>query len=143
MIDTTIFVRMPVEFGGGVYKLLKSVYGLKQAGKLWHECFRDKIIAYGAKPIESDPCVFVKTVKDDYIIMTVHVDDVLMATTNDKLKEGLITHLRKDFEMTVDNNPNLTYCGLSIKVRENYITVDQSDYIDKITAIMKIEQTHS
>ena len=41
-------------------KLVKSLYGLKQASKQWHEQFDNIMMSHGFKINECDKCVYIK-----------------------------------------------------------------------------------
>jgi hypothetical protein len=63
---------------GTVIKLLKSIYGLKQAGHDWHEVLRDLLVSLGYMQLECDKCVFIKRTADGrMIILPLYVDDTL------------------------------------------------------------------
>lgn len=57
-----------------VYKLLKSVYGLRQSGRNWNNYLNKCLNTLGFNQCESDPCVYVG--RD--IILGVYVDDFLV-----------------------------------------------------------------
>ena len=65
-----------------VCKLLKSLYGLKQALKRWHEKFDSVMIKDGFTINECDKCVYTKTVENACIIVCLYVDDILILETN-------------------------------------------------------------
>ena len=39
-------------------KLVKSIYGLKQAGYLWNKLLTETLLTYGYIQTKADPCVF-------------------------------------------------------------------------------------
>jgi Reverse transcriptase (RNA-dependent DNA polymerase) len=42
----------------GIYKLLKSQYGLKQASRCWNTPMNAYLIEKGFKRMEADPCIY-------------------------------------------------------------------------------------
>jgi hypothetical protein len=42
------------------YKLLRNLYGLKDAGKTWHDFLKKGLVARGWKVSEVDSCLFMK-----------------------------------------------------------------------------------
>ena len=61
----TIFLKTPagVELTGEnemVLRLLKNLYGLKDAGLTWFEHLSQGLSSMGFRPTLSDPCIFVK-----------------------------------------------------------------------------------
>ncbi|SCV69750.1 BQ2448_1144 [Microbotryum intermedium] len=58
-------------------KLQRSIYGLKQAGRVWNETIHKTLVKLGYNRLRSEECVYRRTVgKDDYFI-AVYVDDLL------------------------------------------------------------------
>ncbi|GMI96853.1 cysteine-rich RLK (RECEPTOR-like protein kinase) 8 [Hibiscus trionum] len=77
-----------------VCKLKKSLYGLKQAPRQWYKKFESVMGEQGYKKTTSDHCVFVKRFSsDNFIILLLYVDDMLIVGRNasriDKLKQEL------------------------------------------------------
>ena len=72
-----------------VLKLIKSLYGTKQASRLWQLKLRDHLVnKMGFKNSIADPCMYVK--RDDHggvMIIGVYVDDIILAHKNVKLSE--------------------------------------------------------
>jgi hypothetical protein len=64
------------------WRVLKSLYGTKQAPAIWHKVLKDWLHTLGWEPTQADPCVFVKRNEDDFFFIGVHVDDLLMVTTS-------------------------------------------------------------
>ena len=63
-IDKDIYMKQPKEFQtykeGYCLKLDKSLYGLKQAGKIWYENLTENILNNGFTESEASPCLFYK-----------------------------------------------------------------------------------
>ncbi len=64
-IKSNVYMRLPFGFhvsksGKWLLKLIKNVYGLKDAGKTWHDFLKEGLIARGFRPGDVDPCVFYK-----------------------------------------------------------------------------------
>ena len=62
-----------------VCKLKRSSYGLKQSSKQWYFRFHDSIISHGFEMIEEDHCVYLKCSKKSVLILSLYVDDILIA----------------------------------------------------------------
>ena len=61
--------------------LVKTLYGLKQAGREWNIEFDTKLQRCGYMQLCCNPCVYIWCVNDDFVIITVWVDDLLIFTT--------------------------------------------------------------
>ena len=66
-----------------VYKLKKSLYGLKQSPTMWYQKFYTFIQGLGFTRIEADHCVYLKLIGDRVIYLVLYVDDMLLVG-NDK-----------------------------------------------------------
>jgi hypothetical protein len=65
-----------------IYKLIKSLYGLKQTPKQWHEKFDYVILEYGFKRNSDDKCIYSKFTNDFGVIICLYVDDMLIISIN-------------------------------------------------------------
>ena len=71
-----------------VVRLLKSLYGIKQAPREWHLELNSSITDLGYVRCDADSCVYVKKSKTDrMIIVPVFVDDMFPACHTDDLAE--------------------------------------------------------
>nr|AAW28564.1 Retrovirus-related Pol polyprotein from transposon TNT 1-94, putative [Solanum demissum] len=61
-----------------MYRLVNSLYELKQAPKQWHAKFDQTMLANGFKINECDKCVYIKNVPNDEVINCLYVDDMLI-----------------------------------------------------------------
>ena len=59
-----------------VCKLTKSLNGLKQAPKQWHEKFDSCMIKNGYKSNECDKCIYYKSWNNLHVIISLYVDNI-------------------------------------------------------------------
>lgn len=71
-----------------VCHLKRSIYGLKQSGRQWNECFDNFMKSTGLKRSKADPCIYYDCEKG--IMAGVYVDDTLIITRNDEVAEEFI-----------------------------------------------------
>ena len=114
-----------------VCKLVKSLYGLKQALKQWHEKFDNIMMSYGFKINEYDKCVYVKDNEHGYVIICLYVDNMLIVGSDDKMITSTKTMLNSRFHM---KDMGLLDVILGIKIiRTSYgLILSQSHYVDNI-----------
>ncbi|KAE9006617.1 hypothetical protein PF011_g11485 [Phytophthora fragariae] len=63
-----------------VCMLLQSLYGLKQALRVWNETIDKHHKSTGFKPADADPCVYTRGEGEDECIVCLYVDDMLIAS---------------------------------------------------------------
>ena len=88
---------------GKVFKLQKSSYGLKQGAQRWWTVLSQFLTStMEFTQCVADPCLFYKIVstKDFAIIMSVYVDDILLCTTTEQVKDSIIKELYDKFKIT-------------------------------------------
>ena len=81
--------------------LLKSIYGLKQAAKDWNDAFVEWLRLFGLYPLDADPCIFISKDDNEIIILTIHVDDGIVASKSLQRINDFILHLQKYIKITI------------------------------------------
>jgi hypothetical protein len=83
-----IYMKPPPGYtseGEQVKHLLKSLYGLKQAGRKWYNTFSCALTDLGFQVNDADPGVFSSHVDDHTTILAIHVDDCLITSNSPEL----------------------------------------------------------
>ena len=75
---------------------------------------------FGYIRTRSDPCVYVKREKNDVVILTIWVDDILLFGTSEELIEQTISDIRQIWEVTVLGEP-AKIVGIEITQSEDSI----------------------
>src|SRR5438270_2031955 len=70
-------------YGSKVCRLKRSIYRLKKSSRQWYLRFHRAILTYGFTMIEQDHYEYLKRSKARFLILTLYVDNMLMAS-NDK-----------------------------------------------------------
>lgn len=123
--------------GDKVYLMRKALYGLCQAGRVWHERLDREIRKFGAKSSNDDPCIYLKNGGDQLIIIIVYVDDILIISPNTDSIVDFREHLRRSFD--VSDLGELKYClGLDFERLNDGIHMSQATYINDILRIFEM-----
>ncbi|KAL8105134.1 hypothetical protein AgCh_029065 [Apium graveolens] len=73
------------KFPNFVYKLLKSLYRLKQAPRAWYDTLSEFLIKHGFTRGTIDKTLSYKKHGDDMILVQIYIDDIIFVSTNEKL----------------------------------------------------------
>jgi hypothetical protein len=134
ILKEKVYMKQPEGYENGtdeVCELLKTLYGLKQAGREWNIEFDGKVKEFGFNRTRSDPCVYIKRDGDDIVILTIWVDDILLFGTSEKLIEQTISDIRQVWEVTVLGEP-AKIVGIEITQTEDSIRITQKIYIKSL-----------
>ena len=149
-VDEEIYVNAPPGYpvaSGYCYRLLKSLYGLPQAGRNWNRLVDAFIRSLGFKPISQDTCIYIYVEKGELKgIFAIYVDDFIIGAKTKGLLEMIVNELRKKFKTKVIGVPSLIL-GISIYWKtgsdENnhyydraYLTIEKS--ISTLLQLLKV-----
>jgi hypothetical protein len=84
-LDYDIYMKVPDEISvpntnanHNMYcvKLVKSLYGLKQSGRMWYNQLKKFLLNKGYLNSDDCPCVFIRKSSIGFYIISVYVDDL-------------------------------------------------------------------
>ena len=141
-IDKEIFVEQPqgYEIKGKnnetlVWKLKKSLYGLKQSGRNWSDTLNLHLSEseLGFKQSINDPCIYYKksTFDNSPIYLLTFVDDMLIFAKSESELEQIKIKLNEWFKMK-DLGVVKYYLGIEFNVENDTITMSQSKYVEQL-----------
>ncbi|KAH9784261.1 hypothetical protein KPL71_009581 [Citrus sinensis] len=138
-LEEEIYMLQPEGFAESgkenlVCKLNQTLYGLKQAPRCWYERFDSFIMSLGYNRLSSDHCAYYKRFEDnDFIILLLYVDDMLVACPNKDRVQELKAQLAREFEMK-DLGPANKILGMQIHrdINNRKIWLSQTNYLKKI-----------
>ena len=138
IVDEDIYVNPPDGYKrpGKIWKLKKSLYGIKQAPKCWHKALVQAFKMYDFLPCEFDPCVF--TNNDQSIYVAVYVDDLLVIAKKEEEIKKVSDLLNDNFKMQYNGELKFLL-GWEIKISVDKIMVSQEQYIRDVLARFNME----
>jgi len=125
----------PSDAANHVLHLLKVIYGLKQAACRWYQKLCEMFISLGYKQSAVGQAIFYKHLPQikQLIVVAVHVDDCMIATSTMHLVEELKAGLSRHVEVT---DLGKLHWMLGIQVRHDCnahtTSISQHAYIDSI-----------
>ena len=115
-----------------VYKLLKNLYGLKDASKTWFDYLRNGLEKRGWVRSEVDECLFTK----NGIILVVYVDDAILISPYKSLIQREISSLQNEFDLT-DDGVLKDYLGTRfVRQPDGSIHLSQPKMIERVLEIV-------
>ena len=143
-IDCEIYVEQPEGFiknNNHVFKLKKSLYGLKQSGRNWNNLLHTFLTGKNFIQSLSDHCVYVKHENNASVIMLVWVDDLIIASTNIYMLTATKQSLCEQFKMK-DLGVLSYFLGIEFNIKDNTIEMNQSKYTEKILVKFQMTDCH-
>jgi hypothetical protein len=116
-----------------VYKLKKSLYGMKQSPRMWYQKFDTYILGLGFVRSRADHCVYSKQVGNRFIYVVLYVDDMLLVGNNMDVIKEVKSQLSSKFDMKDLSAANFIM-GMEIKIdRANRkLWLNQRKYVETI-----------
>nr|GEZ09086.1 zinc finger, CCHC-type [Tanacetum cinerariifolium] len=136
-LDEEVYMNQPQGFimpgnENKVYKLIKSLYGLKQVPKQWYQKFNEVVLYNGYLLNQADKCVYSKFDESGKgFIICLYVDNMLIFGTGQVQIDLTKKFLSSRFFMK-DMGEADVILGIKIKHESNKIAISQSYYIEKV-----------
>jgi hypothetical protein len=129
-----VFMHQPEGYEdntGRISELIKTLYGLKQSGQEWNKELDEKLKKFGFRCLRSDPCAYIKRDRNEMVIITVWVDDLLLFASSDELMQQTKSDLCTEWEVTDLGEPT-KIIGVEITQTKESLTISQKVYIESI-----------
>jgi hypothetical protein len=125
-----------------VCKLMKSIYGLKQASRSWNIRFDEAIKSFGFSQNIDEPCVYKKVSERIIAFLILYVDDILLIGNDVGAMSSIKMWLSNHFAMK--DLGEASYI-LGIKLfrdrKKRLLRLPQVNYIDKILARFSMQDS--
>ena len=142
-LNEDVYVTQPENFEekgkeNHVYKLSKSLYGLRQAPRAWNIKLDRVLKEMDFTKYTKEPAVYQKKDKGELLIITIYVDDLFVTGT----LLNIIKHFKDDmlrrYEMS-DLWKLTYYLGIEVTQGADGIRIKQGGYAQGILVKMKME----
>ena len=144
-LEETIYMQQPPgyqEGGSGMAcRLVKALYGLRQAPRAWHTRLKAELEAIGFTATEADASLFVRYHKDHAVYLLVYVDDILIVSSSAESVKGVKDMLTSTFDLR-DLGEASMFVGLEIQRDRaaRTLTIRQSRMANDLVARYGMQQ---
>ena len=149
-IDDDIYMEIPEGIissreirSSNLWKLHKSLYGLKISPKKWNDMFTQVIENLGFESHYLDPCLFIKSNSRGQIFVLLYVDDILIMGNDEREIKYNINKLSEAFTIKNLGQPK-EFLGIKINRDENSqrLVLRQRKFITNMLNKFGFENTH-
>ena len=132
-LDCEILMEQPEEFqeGEGVLPLMKGLYGLKQAGMLWHGKILTSLLKAGFTQNTYEPGLYtlIRGKVEVYLIM--YVDDILVATNSEEERKRVEKSLQDEYKVKLLGEfESVLGTHVKIDVEQGIVTMSKKHYLE-------------
>jgi hypothetical protein len=137
-LKETVYMHQPLGFKDPenphhVCLLRKSLYGLKQAPRAWYKRFADYVSSIGFSQSKCDHSLFIYRKNTHMAYILLYVDDIILATSSDDLRQSIISLLSSEFAMK-DLGPLSYFLGIAVTRHQQGLFLSQKKYAEEILA---------
>ncbi|GJX13080.1 putative ribonuclease H-like domain-containing protein, partial [Tanacetum coccineum] len=135
-IDKEMYVSQPPgfvdpKFPKKVYKVVKSMHGLRQAPRAWYASLFTFLLKNRYKRGTIDKTLFIKKNKNDIMWVHIYVDDIIFGYTKKSWCDEFESLMKRRFQMS--SMGELTFfLGLQVQHKEDGIFISQDKYVAEI-----------
>ncbi|GJW09877.1 ribonuclease H-like domain-containing protein [Tanacetum coccineum] len=113
-IDEEVYVSQPPGFidpkyPKKVYKVVKVLYGLHQAPRVWYATLSTFLLKNGYRRGTIDKTLFIKKDKHDIILVQVYVDDIIFGSTKKSWCDEFEALMKSIFQMSSSGRAHLPF----------------------------------
>nr|GEY33011.1 reverse transcriptase domain-containing protein [Tanacetum cinerariifolium] len=135
-IDEEVYVSQPLrfidpKFPKKVYKVIKALYSLHQAPKVWYATLSTFLVQNGCRRGLIDKTLFIEKDKKDIMLVQVYIDDIIFGSTKKSWCDEFEALMKSKFQMS--SMGELTFfLGLRVKQKEYEIFISRDIYVAEI-----------
>ena len=148
VLEEEIYMKIPSGLEekykpGKICRLLKSLYGLKQAAKTWFDKFRSDLKKIKFEATAASECLLIVRANLSVLYLLVYVDDVLLLSTDMDMIGEVKKSLMKLYKME-DKGESKYFLGVEIKMLKgnSSIVLSQEGYVNHLLRRYGMEKCH-
>jgi hypothetical protein len=144
-LDKEVYMRQPPGHAAPgqedyVCRLVKALYGAKQASHLFYHLVRDTLVSFNKIPgvtvvrSKADTCLYLIHRGDEIMRVLTHADDFAVTFNSDKLYSTVFSAMQSVFTITdYGKQPINFYCGIGVRrAADGSYELSQTAYIREV-----------
>jgi hypothetical protein len=143
-LQEEIYMVAPEGCGSKYWRLLKGLYGLRQAGRQWYLFLHDVYCNLGYNRCQSDWSVYVRKTESALSISATSVDDLLIASDSKAESDLATSQIQDKFAITDGGD---THWLLGCRIRRwrdrRILMIDQEQYTTQILTDFRMHNCNS
>ena len=145
-LQEEIYMKQPPGYiskdQSAVCRLKRSLYGLKQAARVWNQWIDTVLRENGFERSSADSCLYVRRSKEFMVFVLIYVDDIVVVCKTDEEYQHFTNILRSKFK--ISELGNLKYfLGIHVRFDGEMYFLNQRSYIEKLLARFGLKQCKS
>jgi hypothetical protein len=121
-----------------VLRLVKGLYGLKQAGRAWYQEVTQTLKELGLNPLASDPCLFMCLNDGKILILLLYADDIIIASNWEEKLTQVVKGLKEAYNIK-ELGEGKYFLGMKIQRRGDGIHVSQETFVKELLRRFELE----
>jgi hypothetical protein len=144
-MDADVYVRQVSGFEvpgkeNWVWKLNKSLYGMKQAPRMWKKHLTTTLKTLGLSPSIMDDALFFNA--DRTLFLHIYVDDGLIVGQNKSIIVSFLNQLQEVYKIKIKEKPT-QHLGYTLEWGTNSVVLHHQAYVEKILKAFNMDTANS
>lgn len=114
-----------------VYRLNKTLYGVKQAPRAWYDRLIAYLMEHGFSRSSADKTLFIRHIEDTITIAQIYVDGIVFGFPVDSLAHDFAECMKQEFDISMIGELNY-FLGLQVKQTDDSLFISQSKYVKNL-----------
>jgi hypothetical protein len=133
VIQEEVYIRQSpgfesLKYPDRVYKLLKSLYRLKQAPRTWYARLKTFFLEHGYVMGSMDKTIFTLNHDTDFLLVQIYVDDIIFDDSSHTLVSRFQKMMESEFQMSMMEELTF-FLGIQVKQMNQSTFVHQAEYM--------------
>ncbi|KAH9160754.1 hypothetical protein LEN26_001717 [Aphanomyces euteiches] len=145
-LDTEIYMEIPALVPGDpetqALRLLKSLYGLKKSGRMWHADIDATLLEIGLKKSLLDPCLYHSWSENGITLLGLYVDDIMALSQDEAFLQEIKNELESKYQV------NSFGCvkrilGINVHRKDGSMFLEQTSLIEELLEKQGMSDCHA